>query len=89
MYEIDIPIIIDRDLAKHEYNSFARGYHAYEHLESCYWGDVKVQTGTNKQRRQRCSRNHAIRFNGKIIYCWALKTSQLFLKVSINWKEEH
>ena len=28
IYEIDIPIIIDRDLAKHVYNSFSRGYHA-------------------------------------------------------------
>ena len=59
----------------------------YEHLESSDWGDVKVQTGTNTQRRQRCIRNHAIRFNGKEFIVWHIpknisKTSSMFLTVS-------
>ena len=29
MYEIDIPIYIEKDWITYEYNSFARGYHAY------------------------------------------------------------
>ena len=29
IYEIEIPIIIARNLATYEYDSFARGYHAY------------------------------------------------------------
>ena len=28
MYEIEIPIITEKNLATYEYNSFARGYHA-------------------------------------------------------------
>ena len=29
MYEIQFPIIIEKNLARHEYDSFARGYHMY------------------------------------------------------------
>ena len=29
MYETEIPIIIEKYLAKYEYDSFAGGYHAY------------------------------------------------------------
>ena len=29
MYEIEIPTIIEKNLASYEYDSFARGYHAY------------------------------------------------------------
>ena len=29
MYEIQFPIITEKNLARHEYDSFARGYHMY------------------------------------------------------------
>ena len=32
IYEIDIPIYIEKDWIMYEYNSFARGYHAYMNI---------------------------------------------------------
>ena len=32
IYEIDIPIYIKKDWIMYEYNSFARGYHAYMNI---------------------------------------------------------
>ena len=43
MYEMEIPIIIDKDLVTYEYDSFARGFHVYGHIESCDRRDIKMQ----------------------------------------------
>ena len=40
MYEIEIPIIIERKLATYEYDSFARGYHAYMDVWNPLIGDI-------------------------------------------------
>ena len=32
MYEIDIPIYIEKDSVTYEYNAFAWGYHAYMNI---------------------------------------------------------
>ena len=32
MYEIDIPIYIEKDWVTYEYSSFARGYHDYMNI---------------------------------------------------------
>ena len=40
MYEIDIPIYIEKDWITYEYNSFARGYHAYMNV----WNPLVEET---------------------------------------------
>ena len=40
MYEIEIPIIIERKLATYEYDSFARDYHAYMDVWNPLIGDI-------------------------------------------------
>ena len=40
MYEIDILILIEKDSATYEYNSFARGYHAYMNIWSPLIGEI-------------------------------------------------
>ena len=40
MYEIDIPILVEKDSATHECNSFARGYHAYMNIWSPLTGEI-------------------------------------------------
>ena len=40
MYEIDIPIYIEKDWITYEYNSFARGYHAYMNMRNLVVGDT-------------------------------------------------
>ena len=39
MYEMEIPIIIDKDLVTYEYDSFARGFHVYMDI----WNPVIVE----------------------------------------------
>ena len=67
MYEIEIPIIIEKNLATYEYDSFARGYNAYMygHLESSDRRDIKTQPRANKRGGQKCSRSNAINSLGK------------------------
>ena len=40
MYEIEIPIITEKNLATYEYNSFARGYHAYMDIWNPLIGEI-------------------------------------------------
>ena len=40
MYETEIPIIIEKYLAKYEYDSFAGGYHAYMDIWNPLIGEV-------------------------------------------------
>ena len=40
IYEIAIPIIIARNLATYEYDSFARGYHAYMDIQNPLIGEI-------------------------------------------------
>ena len=40
MYEIDIPILTEKDSAKYECNSFPRGYHAYVNIWSPLIGET-------------------------------------------------
>ena len=42
MYEIDIPILIEKDSATYKYNSFARGYHAYVNIWSPPIGEILI-----------------------------------------------
>ena len=41
MYDIAIPLIMDRDSTKLEHESFARGYHAYINIWSPLIGESK------------------------------------------------
>ena len=40
MYEIDIPIYIEKDWITYEYNSFVRGYHAYMNILDLLVGET-------------------------------------------------
>ena len=40
MYEIEIPIIIEKNLATYEYNSFARCYHEYTDIRNPLTGEI-------------------------------------------------
>ena len=40
MYEMEIPIIIDKDLVTYEYNSFARGLHVYMDIWNPVIGEI-------------------------------------------------
>ena len=40
MHEIEIPTIIEKKLATYEYDSFARGYHAYMDVRNPLIGDI-------------------------------------------------
>ena len=53
MYEIDIPIYIEEDWITYEYNSFARGYHAYEHMEFVGGRNVEMHARTVKEGVQK------------------------------------
>ena len=48
MYEIYIPIYIEKDWITCEYNSFAKGYHAYEYMEFVGGRNVEMQARTVK-----------------------------------------
>ena len=53
MYEIDIPIYIEEDWITYEYNSFARGYHAYEYMEFVGGRNVEMHARTVKGGAQK------------------------------------
>ena len=40
MYEIEIPIIITKNLATYEFDSFVRGYHAYKDIWNPRIGEI-------------------------------------------------
>ena len=40
MYEMEIPIIIDKDLVTYEYDSFARGFHVYMDIWNPVIGEI-------------------------------------------------
>ena len=44
MYDIEIPISIEKDLETYEYHSFARGYHAYMNIWKPLIGEVLTCT---------------------------------------------
>ena len=40
MYDMEIPIIIDKDLVTYEYDSFARGFHVYMDIWNLVIGEI-------------------------------------------------
>ena len=47
MYEIEIPMFIEKNLATYEYDSFARGYHAYTNgISSIFLHVIVLQTNS-------------------------------------------
>ena len=40
MYEVEIPIIIEKNLATYKYDSFARGYHVYMDIWNPLIGEI-------------------------------------------------
>ena len=86
MYEMEIPIIIDKDLVTYEYDSCERLSCIYGHIESCDRRDIKIQAWANKWGRQTRSCNNVLRLTGEGISRWTHSSQyfEIFIHVPHN-----
>ena len=71
IYEIDIPIYIKKDWIMYEYNSFARGYHAYMNI----WNPLVGETMKCMQEpSNEVDKNDVAIISLARCHCWARST---------------